>query len=208
LALAAEMEKYAKQPVNGKTRRAFHNCWPIYRHPRRAICGAALHPMIGRGWIDAEQGVFYRQPAGRTRTKKRQPSIRMPPRFLTHVRRWIRLRVAINFLIEWEGESVKRINKSFRAVVRAAGLGKDVMPHTLRHTAITWQAQLGVPVHEICGFLGITREVFKDVYGHHHPDCQHNAVNALSRPRQKPDRYGVTKREQAVAKVVNLHGNR
>src|SRR6202040_1635406 len=78
-----------------------------------------------------------------------------------------------------------------------AGLGPDVTPHTLRHTAITWQAQLGVPPHEICGFFGITLEVFERVYGHHHPDYQSNAVNALSRSRQKSDRYNETKREQA-----------
>jgi hypothetical protein len=45
-----------------------------------AICGAALRPTIGRGWIDAEHGVFYRQPGGKRQTRKRQPSIRMPPR--------------------------------------------------------------------------------------------------------------------------------
>jgi hypothetical protein len=63
-------------------------------------------------------------------------------------------------------------------------------------------------VHEICGFFGITREVFEDVDQHHHPDYQVNAVNAFSRPRQKPDRYSATKRERIVPKVVNLHGNR
>src|SRR5262245_1236899 len=172
-----------------------------------AICGAALRPTIGRGWIDYDHGVFYRKPAGKKATKKRQPSIRMPPRLLAHVRRWIRLRLAMNYLIEWEGEPVKRINKGFRAVVKAAGLDKDVTQHTLRHTAITWQAQLGVPVHEICGFFGITRDVFEEVYGHHHPDYQANAVNALSRPRQKPDRNSATNREQTAPNVVKLAGN-
>src|SRR5262249_27386345 len=83
--------------------------------------------------------------------------------------------------IEWNGEPVRRINKAFRSVRQAAGLGPDVVPHTLRHTAITWQAQLGVPIHEICGFFGITPEMFDRVYGHHHLDYQANAVNALSR---------------------------
>jgi hypothetical protein len=44
-------------------------------------------------------------------------------------------------LIAWESRSFKRINKGFRAVVKAAGLGKDVTPHTLRHTAIAWQTK-------------------------------------------------------------------
>lgn len=56
-------------------------------------------------------------------------------------------------------------------------------PHTLRHTAITWQAQAGVPVHEICGFFGITRDMFERVYGHQHPDYQQSAVNALNKQR-------------------------
>lgn len=177
-----------------------------------AITGAALQPIVGRGWIDAEGGVFYgrrsERRAGRKRKKikKRQSSIRIPPRFLAHVRRWVRRRVAVNFLIEWQGEPVGKINKAFRSAVKAAGLGKDVVPHTLRHTAITWQAQAGVPVNEICGFFSITQEMFERVYGHHHHDYQKNAVNALSRPRQKPDRNRETERERTASNVVAIDG--
>jgi integrase len=149
-----------------------------------AICGAALRPTIGAGLIDVDNGIFYRRPPGKRETKKRQPPIRIPPRFLTHARRWVRLGLARRFLVEWNDRPVKRINKAFRSVRKVAGLGDDVVPHTLRHTAITWQAQLGVPPHEICGFFGITMEVFEKHYGHHHPDYQTNAVNALSRPRR------------------------
>jgi integrase len=134
-----------------------------------------------------------------------QPAIRMPPRLLAHVRRWRRLKIAIDFLIEWQGDPVRRINKAFRSARKAAGLGSDVTPHTLRHTAITWQAQLGVPAHEICGFFGITLEVFERVYGHHHPDYQSNAVNAFTRRlRQIPDRINGTEQEQRPSNVVNL----
>jgi len=146
-----------------------------------AICGAALMPTIGRGYVDVEAGVFYRRAAGSRETKKRQPPVRLPPRLLAHLRRWQRRRLAVRSVIEWNGEPVRRINKAFRSVRQAAGLGPDVVPHTLRHTAITWQAQLGVPIHEICGFFGITPEMFDRVYGHHHLDYQANAVNALSR---------------------------
>jgi hypothetical protein len=38
-----------------------------------------------------------------------------------------------------------------------------------------------VPAHEICGFLGMSLEMFQRVYGHHHPDFQMEAVNALSK---------------------------
>ena len=147
-----------------------------------AICGAALEPTEGRGWVDLERGVFYRRAIGKKKTNKRQPSIRIPPRLLAHIRRWKDKRLVSDSLIEWNGESIKRVSKGFASLVKAAKL-KDVSPHILRHTAITWQAQLGVPPHEICGFFGITMKMFEEVYGHHHPDFQSNAVNALNRSR-------------------------
>lgn len=170
-----------------------------------AICGAALTPTVGRGWLDLDNGVFYRRPAGKKITKKRQTPIRLPPRLLAHLRRWHRLKLARAAVVEWNGEPVKRINKAFRSACTAAKLGADVVPHSLRHTAITWQAQLRVPVHEILGFFAITLEMFERVYGHYHPDYQSNAVNALSRPRQIPDRINGTERERTGADVVNLH---
>jgi integrase len=171
-----------------------------------AICGAALMPTIGRGWVDTEGGVFYRRADGAKQTKKRQPTIRIPPRLLAHIRRWKRRKLSLRSVVEWNGAPVQRINKAFRSVRKSAGFGAEVVPHTLRHTAITWQAQLGVPVHEICGFFGITLELFERVYGHHHPDYQSNAVNALSRPRQFPDRYPATKRERTPLNVVANDG--
>ena len=101
---------------------------------------------------------------------------------------------------------VKRINKAFRSVRRAAGLGNEVVPHTLRHTCATWLAQRGVPTWEAAGYLGMTEETFIAVYGHHHPDHQKNAVNAFGSPRQLPDRYNATKREQRGSNVVSLVG--
>lgn len=157
-----------------------------------AICGAAMSPTEGRGWVDTERGVFYRRAAGKKKTKKRQPSIRIPPQLLTHIRRWKEKRISRGSLVEWNRKPVLRVSKGFASLVRATGL-RDVSPHILRHTAITWQAQEGVPPHEICGFFGITMKMFEEVYGHHHPDFQSTAVNALYRrkrpSRQLPDSY-------------------
>lgn len=43
-----------------------------------AICGAALMPTIGRGFVDLDQGVFYRRAIGQRQTKKRQPPGQAP----------------------------------------------------------------------------------------------------------------------------------
>ena len=169
-----------------------------------AICGAVLdQPTIGRSWIDLENGIFYRQAIGkRKQTNKRQTPVRLPPRLLAHIRRWKRKGVSLRSLIEWNGESVKRIK--FRSVRREAGFGPDVVPHTLRHTCATWLAQRGVPTWEAAGYLGMTEKTFVEIYGHHHPDHQKNAVNAFGSPRQFPDRYNATKREHAAPNVVRI----
>jgi integrase len=38
-----------------------------------AVCGAAIRPTVGRGYVDLDRGVFYRRPPGQRETKKRQP---------------------------------------------------------------------------------------------------------------------------------------
>jgi integrase len=145
-----------------------------------AICGAALAPTEGRGWIDLDQGVFYRRAQGRKETKKRQPPVRLPPRLLTHLRRWQRLGLANRSAVEYEGRPIVTINHGFRIACEAAGLA-DVTPHTLRHTCATWLAQRGVPVWEAAGYLGMTAQTFEATYGHHHPDHQAQAVAAFTR---------------------------
>jgi integrase len=148
-----------------------------------AICGAALQPTVGRGWIDLAHGVFYRRAAEARETKKRQPPVRLPPRLLAHLRRWKRLRLANVAVVEWHGRPVRKVNRAFRHACVIAGL-TDVMPHTLRHTAATWLAQAGVPTWEAAGYLGMTAEIFERVYGHHSPDHQARAVGAFSARRR------------------------
>jgi integrase len=159
---------------------------------QKAICGASLTPKPGRGLIDLERGVFYRKGIGDRATKKRQPAIELPSELVAHVRRWQRRRIIRDAIVEWNGEIVKKMNKAFRSVRADAGFGKDVVPHTLRHTAITWQAQAGVPINDICGYFGITRDMFERVYGHHHPDHQKDARDASKNARAK-------RREQRAA---------
>jgi len=171
-----------------------------------AICGAALKPTDGRGWVDLDNGVFYRRPQGKRETKKRQPAIRVPPRLLAHMRRWAAKKLAIRAVVEWNGEPINKINKAFRAVRAAAGLGTDVTPHTLRHTCATWLAQRGVPMWQAAGFLGMTEAMFERTYGHHHPDYQQQAVHAFG--RQIGDRYKATERERASTNVVKIQGKR
>ncbi len=153
-----------------------------------AVCGAALEPTPGHGWIDLNRGVFYRRPKGRQETKKRQPPIPLPLRLLAHLRRW--KRNGQRFAVEWDYEPVKRISKAFARAVVDAELGPDVIPHTLRHTAATWLMQAGTDIWEAAGYLGMTVEALSARYGHHHPDHLSGARTAFERMRSVGDIVG------------------
>jgi integrase len=166
-----------------------------------AVCNAALQPTEGHGWVDLAHGVFYRRPQGRSETKKRQPPIPLPPELLAHLRRWKRR--GQRFCVEWCGKPVGAIRKGFAAAVKNAGLGPDVTPHTLRHTAATWLMQQGTDAWEAAGYLGMTIEMLSQRYGHHHPDHLSGARMAFGRHRNR-HRNAATDREQTSLNVAKI----
>jgi integrase len=163
----------------------------VYTGTRHAaICGAALQPAIGRGYVDIERGVFYRRAQGARETKKRQPPAPLSNRLLAHLRRWHRLGIASHAVVEWNGKPVRSVRKGFATAVRAAGLD-HVTPHVLRHTAATWAMQNGANVWQASGFLGMSAQMLLGRYGHHHPDFQRAAAEAIAAsPRRLGDKMG------------------
>ncbi|MDP2621449.1 MAG: tyrosine-type recombinase/integrase [Hyphomicrobiales bacterium] len=144
-----------------------------------AIAAASPAPAEGRSWVDLDRGVFYRLAIGRKATRKRQPPVRLPDRLLAHMRRWARMAPAQGHFVEWRGKPVRSVKTGFGSAVDLAGLEGRVSPHTLRHTAATWLMQAGASLWEAAGFLGMSEKVLRDVYGHHHPDFQREAADAL-----------------------------
>jgi hypothetical protein len=91
--------------------------------------------------------------------------------------------------------------------VAAAGFDRHITPHILRHTAATWAMQRGLDVWAVAGWLGMSREVLERVYGHHHPDFQHDVADGMS--GQNRDRNTVNKRGQPASdtmKIINFSG--
>jgi integrase len=173
------------------------------------VCEAAMRPTIGRGWVDVAQGVFYRRAPGRKITKKKAPPVRLPDRLLAHMRRWHRLGISHDSVIEYEGRPIKRITKAFNAVVLDAQLSADhgkVTPHILRHTAATWLMQRGVDPWVAAGYLGMTIETLIQNYGHHHPDHFEAARKAFDRRSPSLVRHRMTRseREQTKANVAEI----
>jgi integrase len=161
-------------------------------------------PTVGRGYVDLDQGVFYRRAIGRRQTKKRQTPVKLPARLLAHMRRWQRQGLSKTAVIEWNGKPVRSIRKGFAAAVRAAGLGAGVTPHILRHTCATWLMQKGVDLWDAAGFLGMTVQQLEATYGHHHPDYQRGAAEALG--GQNGERNTVNKSRRVEANVTKIAG--
>ncbi|MGI9489300.1 MAG: tyrosine-type recombinase/integrase [Geminicoccaceae bacterium] len=84
------------------------------------------------------------------------------------------------FVIEYGGKRVKRIRKAFMRAVERAGLGKDVTPHVLRHTAAVWMAEAGTPMAEIAQYLGHSSpDITYRVYARYSPSYLRGAAQAL-----------------------------
>jgi len=171
----------------------------LYSGTRKAaILGAAFEHIPGCGFIDLERGVYYRQPAGKRQTKKRQPPIPLPARLLSHLRRW--RANGQRFVIEYNGQPVSDIKTVHKNTMQACGFD-DVVPHTYRHTAATWAMQNGGDPWKTAGYLGMNLETLLNNYGHHHPDHLGGAGDAITvggrtnRPRQNPDSETRTKQD-------------
>lgn len=155
----------------------------------KAVLGLRWLPATTGGHVDLERGVLYRRGAGQRQTKKRQTPVRLPERLLGHLRRWYRKdsENGITHVVHYQGAQCGKLRRSWTTVREEAGLGPDVTPHTLRHTAATWLMQAGVDIFEAAGFLGMSAKTLEDVYGHHHPDFQKNAAARIGvRPQNAP----------------------
>ena len=75
---------------------------------------------------------------------------------------------------------MKSVKTGFAHAVAIAELGGKVTPHTLRHTAATWLMQLGVPIWQAAGYLGMSVQTLERTYGHHHPDYMRGAAEAIT----------------------------
>lgn len=146
----------------------------------------ALHwlPATMGGHVDLDAGVIHRQPPARPQSRtKRQTPVRIPDRLRGHLERWRAADMAagITRVVHFEGRGITKLRRSWTSVRGAAGLGRDVVPHTLRHTCATWLMQAGIDRFEAAGFLGMTADTLETVYGHHHPDFQRAAASANPR---------------------------
>ncbi|WP_139786339.1 integrase [Agrobacterium genomosp. 2] len=155
------------------------------------IVEASFVRQPGKPWIDLQRGEYHRAAPGEIVAKNKQaPTIRIPRRLLSHMRRWYRL--GARHPVEYNGE--KAVDTRAFATVADAVFGADrkVVGHTLRHTAATWlMRQSDLSIHDISGYLGMSLEVLEKVYGHHRTHHQKGIDSAISKGRIGKDKYDV-----------------
>jgi len=141
------------------------------------ICGASLLPSINRGHVDLQRGIFKRKPDAKRETSKKQPTVPIPPRLLAHMRRWRRLGISRNAVIEFDGKPITRVRDGWETVVEMAGLATDdsrqkIVRHILRHTAITWyltpdrRTGRAVDIETVSQYCGVSVSTIRKTYRH------------------------------------------
>jgi integrase len=145
--------------------------------------GARRGAILELTWkqVDLVRGRIDFNPPGRVHTKKRRSVIPVPRSLLAALRR-AQQRATCDHVIAYQGEPVASVKTGFNSAAERAGI-PDCTSHTLRHTAGTWMAQRGVPMHQIAGYLGHSVARTTELYAHHHPDYMREAKAALERRR-------------------------
>ncbi|AQQ04715.1 hypothetical protein B0E33_15020 [Roseibium algicola] len=145
-----------------------------------AIFAASPYRAPGHAYVDLEHGIFYRLPYGKKKTKKRQPPNPIPRRLFAHMKRWHSKGLMNTHFVEFAGRPIRTsVKRAFGNATAATGLD-DLIPHTLRHTCVTWLLQNGVSTWDTGGFVGMSAQMVEKVYGHHCPDHLKNAIDAFN----------------------------
>lgn len=157
----------------------------LYTGTRHAtILALRWYPSEDAGWLDAEAGIIYRAGSAEKQTRKRRNAARMPDRLLAHVRRWARLDLAQGpqtAVVRYKGRPITRQQRGWDAAVKEAGLGADVTPHVLKHSAATWLLRAGVDLWDVAGLTSTSTKTLEGVYGHHSPEFQKASATAFRR---------------------------
>lgn len=149
---------------------------------KTAVLRTRLVPSLDTGWMDLERGIWHRRGGAERETKKRRGSVRMPAKLLRIARRWARS--GDEWLVAYNGRPVSDIDTGFHAARDAAGLGPDVTPHTLKHTAVTWAFQDGMTREDAAEYFDTSTQTLERVYRAHSPEHQSRASEIMNRRRR------------------------
>ena len=145
-----------------------------------AVFNATWDRGPGRSWVDVDGGRFYRHAEGAVETDKRQPTVRLSPRLLAHLRRWQRLDGGRGYVVTHDCQPIKTSVKTALArACKLAGIEEGVIAYTLRHSCASWLVKKGRSTRLIAEYLGTSEEMIRKHYGHLAPDYQEEIALAI-----------------------------
>jgi integrase len=149
-----------------------------------AVLNASWIQGTGTSWIDLDNGVFHRHADGETQTTKRQPTVRLSPRLLAHLRRWKRLDAAQGrpqtHVITFRGAKVASLKTALNTACKLAGVDHATM-YSLRHTTASWEIAKGRSTRMVAEYLGTSEQMILAHYGHLSPDYQIEVAESIGR---------------------------
>lgn len=119
---------------------------------------------------EAPGNLMYRRGAGTVEAIKRTPTIPVPRKLLVHIKRW--RKDGGRCFVHVSGRPDTDIETAWKRELVKSGI-EHCRPHDLRHTAVTRAMQGGLTMNEATGIFGMSPEILKRVYGHHHSEYQY-----------------------------------
>jgi integrase len=143
------------------------------------LCGTLARPeavlALQREFVDFDRWLLVQNPPGRKQTKKYRPTVPVAG----FLRPWLE-HAPPGPLVAWRGKPIASFKTAWRKLRKAARLGADVVPKTIRHTLATELRAADVPEAEIQGFLGHKAFGGKtEVYAKYRPDYLGEATTAI-----------------------------
>lgn len=163
--------------------------------------------------INFENNLIDLNPKGRVQTRKRRPALPIAKT----LRPWLmgcREETFVGY--DWRGREltegerkprpVLSIKKAFRTAREQVGLGKDVIPYTIRHTLATELRKRGVPEWEVKTFMGHAAMSTTDRYAKYDSTYLLRAVGAIDDYFGELKQY-TTRHVRDMTGVVDLNSN-
>jgi integrase len=151
--------------------------------------GAVLRASWVRGpglsRVDTVNAVFDRHAEGARETNKRQPTVRLAPGLLAHLKRWEKIDITKTppqaHVVTFNSRPVASVKTALAHACSLAKLSGGVTSYTLRHTAASWLVAKGIPTRKVADFLGTSEPMILSDYGHLAPNYQDEAAAAIGR---------------------------
>lgn len=128
---------------------------------------------LAGGSVDLERGIIYRRGRSERETSKRRPPVRISGKLVSQLKRYFEQDNRVNddsgarTVIHYNGSPILKMKRAWAKTIKEAGLGKDVTPHVLRHTAASWLLWEGKTIWDVAGIIGADASTVQKVYGHH-----------------------------------------